>query len=137
MKRKLIYYNPRLKILARKLRNDSTKSEIILWQYLKGKKMRGFDFHRQKPIDNYIVDFFCFKLMLAIELDGITHSYEEQIIKDEIKVERLRQIGIYVLRFHDEEIYNDIDDVLNTIECYIDKYIKTHPRQFKTHHTPS
>ena len=133
MKRKLIYYNPRLKTFARNLRNHGTKSEIILWKYLKGKKMRGFDFHRQKPIDNYIVDFFCFKLMLAIELDGITHSFEKQIIKDRIKEKRLNQIGISVIRFDDEEVYGHVDYVLTTIEGYIDEYIKSHPHQFTTH----
>ncbi len=52
-----IKYNPKLKELARQLRNNSTKAEIKLWKYLKGKQMLGYDFHRQKPIDNYIVDF--------------------------------------------------------------------------------
>jgi very-short-patch-repair endonuclease len=67
-RRKIIPYNPKLKEYARQLRNNSTRSEIILWKYLKGKQMLGYDFHRQKPIDNYIVDFFCSELMLAIEL---------------------------------------------------------------------
>ena len=74
---KYIYYNPKLKLLARQLRNNSTKSEITLWQYLKGKNMCGCDFIRQKPIDNYIVDFFCYELRLAIELDGFSHQLDE------------------------------------------------------------
>ncbi len=56
-----------IKTIARNLRNNSTMSEIILWSKLKGKQMMGFDFHRQKPLDNFIVDFFCNELMLAIE----------------------------------------------------------------------
>ena len=128
MNKKRIFYNPKLKLLARKLRNDSTKSEIILWEFLRGKQMRGYDFHRQKPIDNYIVDFFCYKLMLAIELDGILHGYEEQYLKDGKKDQRLNQLRISVLRFDDEEVYYQMDNVLNTIECYIDEYEKTHPR---------
>lgn len=67
-RRKIIPYNPALKEKARELRNNSTKTEILLWLNLKGKQMRGYDFHRQKPIDNYIVDFFCNELMLAIEI---------------------------------------------------------------------
>jgi very-short-patch-repair endonuclease len=51
-------YNPNLKEKARRLRNNSTKAEIRLWIYLKGRQMMGYDFHRQKPIDNFIVDFF-------------------------------------------------------------------------------
>ncbi len=59
MKRR-IYYNPKLTALARELRNNSTLSEILLWDELKTGRMLGFDFHRQKPIDNFIVDFFCY-----------------------------------------------------------------------------
>jgi len=54
-----IYYNPKIKPLARKLRNNSTMSEILLWEELKGLKMKGYQFLRQKPIGEYIVDFFC------------------------------------------------------------------------------
>jgi len=55
-RRTILPYNPKLKEYARKLRNNSTKSEVLLWNYLKRKQMKGFDFHRQKPIGNYIVD---------------------------------------------------------------------------------
>ena len=58
MRRKIIPYNPKLKEYARNLRNKSTKSEVLLWEYLKNKRMNGYDFHRQKPIGNYILDFF-------------------------------------------------------------------------------
>jgi len=114
-----IYYQKYLKQYARKLRNNSTKSEIKLWGFLKGKQMMGYDFHRQKPIDNYIVDFFCNKLELAIELDGYTHQLEEVIIKDIIKENKLSELGINLLRFDDDEVFNDIDNVLREIEMYI------------------
>ncbi|MBN2520377.1 MAG: DUF559 domain-containing protein [Bacteroidales bacterium] len=127
MKRKIIPYNPKLKNLARKLRNNSTKSEIILWKHLKGKQMHGYDFHRQKPIDNYIADFFCHELMLVIELDGYTHQFDEVIKKDKIKSSRLKELGIKVLRFPDGEVYNNIDNVLKTIEKYIMKLEKHTP----------
>ncbi len=81
-KRKIIPYNPNLKELARKLRNNSTKAEIILWLKLKGKQMYGYDFHRQKPLDNYIADFFCHELMLAIEVDGYSHELLDVYYKD-------------------------------------------------------
>ncbi|MBN2165152.1 MAG: DUF559 domain-containing protein [Marinilabiliaceae bacterium] len=99
---KIIPYNPKLKELARKLRNNSTKSEIILWGYLKGKQMYGYDFHRQKPIKDYIVDFFCKDLMLAIELDGYSHTLDEVFEKDEVKDQNLNELGITVLRFNDQ-----------------------------------
>ena len=71
-----ICYNPKLKNLARTLRNNSTLSEVLLWNHLKGKQMKGYDFHRQKPLDNYIVDFFCPKLRLIIEIDGESHLFK-------------------------------------------------------------
>lgn len=72
-RRKIIPYNPKLKEFARKLRNESTFTEIMVWNYLKKKQMRGYDFDRQRPIDNYIVDFYCKNLQLAIEIDGESH----------------------------------------------------------------
>jgi len=127
-RRKIIPYKPKLKVLARNLRNDSTKSEIYLWKHLKGKQMMGYDFHRQKPLDNYIVDFFCHELMLAVELDGYTHQMEEVMEKDEKKEKRLNELGVNVLRFQDEEVYNDVENVVREIEAYIVEYERTHPR---------
>lgn len=122
-----IHYNPILKEFARKLRNNSTKAEIRLWQHLKRDQLRGYDFHRQKPIDSFIVDFFCNKLKLAIEVDGFSHQLEEVIIKDEIKEKRLNELCIHVLRFSDEEVMNDIENVLRVIEGYIDEFESLHP----------
>jgi very-short-patch-repair endonuclease len=128
-RRKIIPYNPKLKQLARNLRNKSAKSEIYLWGHLKGKQMMGYDFHRQKPLDNYIADFFCHELMLAIEIDGYTHLMEDVQDKDEKKEKRLNELGIHVLRFPDSDVFNDIDNVLREIENYVVEYEKTHPRQ--------
>jgi len=99
---KILYYNPKLKEYARKLKNNSTKSEIKLWKYLKGKQMMGYDFHRQKPIDNFILDFFCHELMLGIEIDGYTHQFEEVFIRDLKKDKKMAETGIKILRFSDE-----------------------------------
>ncbi|MDZ7719597.1 MAG: DUF559 domain-containing protein [Balneolaceae bacterium] len=121
MKRPIIPYNPRLKELARRLRNNSTKSEKILWQYLKGKQILGFDFHRQKPIDQFIVDFYCSELFLAIELDGYSHEHFEIAQKDKRKKKRLNELGVYLIRFWDEEIFNDLDNVLRVIEITVEK----------------
>jgi very-short-patch-repair endonuclease len=127
-RRKIIPYNPKLKEYARQLRNNSTKSEIYLWKYLKGKQMMGYDFHRQKPLDNYIVDFYCYELMVAIEIDGYTHLLEEVQVKDKKKEKRLNELGITVLRFQDDLVFNDIENVLRKIEVYISEFEKTHPR---------
>ena len=121
-----IHYNPKLKLLARQLRNNSTKAEIRLWGYLKGKQMCGYDFHRQKPIDNYIADFFCNKLMLVIETDGFSHQFEEVYDKDIRKEKHLNELGITVLRFEDNEVMKEIENVLRTIEYYIDVFEERH-----------
>ncbi len=127
MKRKIIPYNPSLKILAREHRNNSTKSEIILWLKLKGKQMYGYDFHRQKPIDNYILDFFCHELMLGIEVDGYSHEFLEVYNKDTIKEKRMNELGVSVLRFSDFEVLKDMENVLRAIEFYIIEFEKHTP----------
>ena len=127
MKREIIPYNPQLKELAKELRNNSTKAEIILWLKLKGKQMHGYDFHRQKPIDNYILDFFCYELMLGIEVDGYSHEFLEVYNKDVVKEKKMNEFGIYVLRFSDNEVLKDMENVLRAIEFYILEYEKHTP----------
>ncbi len=118
----IIKYNPKLKELARQLRRNATKSEVLLWQKLKRDQMHGYDFHRQKPIDDYIVDFFCNKLRLAIELDGYSHQLDEVWEKDIKKTIRLNELGIYVLRFSDQQVLKDMENVLRIIEDYIFRF---------------
>ncbi|MBS9463839.1 endonuclease domain-containing protein [Flagellimonas sp. HMM57] len=115
----IIKYNPKLKELARQLRNNATKAEIFLWQKLKRNQMYGYDFHRQKPIDQYIVDFFCNKLRLAIELDGYSHQITEVWEKDVKKTKCLNELGINILRFSDYQVMNEMENVLRAIEDYI------------------
>ena len=76
--------------------------------------MRGYDFHRQKPIDNYIVDFFCSELMLAIEIDGESHFGKE--VYDKKRQRKLESFGVRFLRFDDNEVYYNCEKVLKTIE---------------------
>ena len=125
-RRKIIPYNPKLKEYARKLRNNSTYTEVQLWNYLKGKQLHGYDFDRQKPINNFIVDFYCKDLMLAIEVDGESH-YENRK-KDKRKDKRLNELGVTVLRFDDMEIVYELDKVIERIEKWIDENANpTHP----------
>ncbi len=118
-RKKVIPYSPKLKELARQLRNNSTKAEIILWQKLKRKQMYGHDFHRQKPIDQYILDFFCYELMLGIEVDGYSHQIVEVFNKDVKKEKIMNKFGIYILRFSEHQVLKDMDNVLRAIEEYI------------------
>lgn len=83
--RRIIWYHPNLKEQARDLRNNSTEAESILWKRLKGKQIKGYDFHRQKPLLYYIVDFYCHELNLIIELDGKIHLNEDNKIRDLVR----------------------------------------------------
>jgi very-short-patch-repair endonuclease len=118
-RRKIIPYNPKLKEYAKKLRKDSTFTEIMVWNNLKGKQVRGFDFDRQRPIDNYIVDFYCKDLNLAIEIDGESHYGNEK--RDEEKDKRLNELGVSVLRFDDMQVRHQLDKVIKEIEEWVDE----------------
>jgi len=103
------------------LRSNSTLSEIIFWNNIKGKSY-GYEFHRQVPIDNYIVDFFCHELNLAIEIDGNTHDYNFD--NDEKRQLVLESLGIIVLRFSDIEVKKSINEVLRILESRISEIEK-------------
>lgn len=124
-RRKILSYNPALKEKARKLRNNSTRTEILLWSFLRGKQIKCYDFHRQKPINEYIVDFFCPELMLAIEIDGVSHIGNEE--KDKQRQLKLEKLGIRFLRFKDDDVFYNCDFVIKEIERWIDNNKFTHP----------
>lgn len=124
MKRKIIPYNPKLKEVARILRNNSTLGEVLLWKQLRNKQMLSFDFHRQKPLDQFVVDFYCNELFLAIEIDGGSHTAEEAIEKDKARQERLETFGVIFLRFTETEVRNSMRTVLAVIEDWITTHSK-------------
>jgi very-short-patch-repair endonuclease len=111
------HYNKKLKPLAHANRYQMTKAEACLWKYvLSAKKMFGYSFNRQRPIDNFIVDFYCKPLQLAIEVDGISHTFDDVVEKDMLKQQHLEKLGISILRFSDEAVLNDIENVRMKIE---------------------
>jgi very-short-patch-repair endonuclease len=120
MRYKIIPYNPILKQRANKLRKNSTLTEIMMWDELKKKRLRGYDFDRQKPIDNYIVDFYCKELMLAIEIDGESHYGKEG--KDENRDRRLNALGVTVLRYDDMEVRYTLDKIMKQLEAWVDEH---------------
>lgn len=81
--------------------------------------MLGFQFLRQRPVENYIADFLCKELHLIIEVDGITHHNEKQWEKDIIRQEKLQELGFTVLRFSDNEVMHDLRNVESSIEGWI------------------
>ena len=117
------FYNKKLKPFAREHRNHSTKAEVRLWcELFRNKQMMGYQFLRQRSIDNYIVDFFCKELKLVIETDGISHTWEGAEEKDEKKTKDLEALGYKVLRFDDDDVMKNIDFVKTTIEEWIKEY---------------
>lgn len=90
-----------------------------LWKELKGNKL-GYDFHRQKPIDEYIVDFYCSKLCLAIEIDGNSHDDKENY--DKKRQKRLEDLGVTVLRYRDFEVIKDVNLVIEKILLWIKEH---------------
>jgi very-short-patch-repair endonuclease len=99
-----------------------TISEVLLWNELKQKKMLGFDFDRQRPIDAYIVDFYCKELQLAIEIDGESHVGIEAFRNDFIRQTRLESLGVRFLRFDDMEVKCCMDEVIERIQEWIEAH---------------
>ena len=113
---KIIPYRPHLKVLARELRKNMTRGEATLWRYLKGKKLLGYNnFDRQRPIDDFIVDFYCKDLMLAIEIDGASHDDEDVQIKDEIRQRTIESFGVKFLRFSEADTCKHPEVVVEAI----------------------
>jgi very-short-patch-repair endonuclease len=119
MKREIIPYNPKLKYTARMLRKNMTLSEILLWQEIKGRQVLGHDFDRQRPIDNYIVDFYCKDLQLAIEIDGASHDSEGAYERDVKRQKKLESLGVHFLRIDDDLVKQDINIVIELIKEWI------------------
>ena len=117
---KIIPYDPRLRSLARQLRKQGPLAEILLWKRIRNRQICGYQFHRQVPIDRYIVDFYCHELMLAIEIDGSSHFYKEE--SDQRRQKRLEKLGVHFLRFTEMDVRKDIESVLRAIEAWIGNF---------------
>jgi very-short-patch-repair endonuclease len=98
---------------ARRLGNQSTDAERALWTQLRAHRFDGYKFRRQQVIGSYIVDFVCFEANLIIELDGSQHM--DQVSYDNQRTEKLEQMGYRVLRFWNNEIFSELDGILETI----------------------
>ncbi len=99
----------------RDLRNNPTLAERQLWQELKGKQLEGFKFRRQHGIGRYIVDFFCPKLRLIIEIDGSIHQTEHAVAYDSLREKELEQAGFLILRYSNEDVFQRMDTVIGSI----------------------
>lgn len=112
-------YNKNLKHNARQLRNNMTEAEQKLWLRLRQKQILGLQFYRQKPILNFIVDFYCPAANLIIECDGSQHLNEKGLKYDLLRDQALTQLNLTVLRFNNLQILHELDAVVQTIENVI------------------
>jgi very-short-patch-repair endonuclease len=112
----MLLYNRNLKQLSRQLRENMTDAEKHLWTKVRMKQLKGYQFYRQKPIGDYIVDFFCPRAKLVIEIDGSHHLVSETIEYDRIRDDYLSSLGLRVLRFTNTEVLTNIEGVVESIE---------------------
>ncbi len=121
MKNKIIPYNPKLKEYARQLRKNGTLAEVLVWKAIKNRAL-DVQFHRQVPILDYIVDFYCHELMLAIEVDGNSHDY--RYFEDLNRQNKLEKQGVQFIRFSDSDVKNNMFSVSLSLEQKV-KNLKT------------
>jgi very-short-patch-repair endonuclease len=100
--------------LARDLRNNLTECERLLWDRLKNRKIAGYKFRCQHPIFRYVLDFYCLEKLLAIELDGDVHKKRKDY--DSYRDDFMKSMGIHTLRFTNNQIMQNTDMVVCTIE---------------------
>lgn len=119
IKNKFIPNSTDLTEKARENRKNLTAAEKKFWfELLKTDPFNKYKFDRQKPLLDYIVDFYCSKLKLAIEIDGDTHSEREHL--DEIRTERLNEYGIEVIRYYNEDVLQNIEGVYEDLRNKLD-----------------
>jgi very-short-patch-repair endonuclease len=111
----MLSYKAKLKRPSRKLRSDMTDAEIYLWSKLKNKQLDGYQFYRQKPIGNYIVDFYCPTTKLVIEVDGGQHFDDDGITRDNERDGYINSLGLKVLRFTNIEVLKNMQGVIDSI----------------------
>jgi len=120
MNDKFLYNNKVLRERRRDLRNNATEAEQILWQHLKNSKLDGCKFVRQYSIGPYILDFYCPKLRLGIELDGSYHNAQNTVLYDKDRTEYLKTVNIKTIRFWNDAIIKSTNEVLKIIRKHLE-----------------
>ena len=113
-----IPYRRDLRQKSRALRKSGTLGEVLLWGAVRARRL-GYQFRRQVPLGNYIVDFLCHERSLVVEIDGGTHDHEDQVRYDERRKAWLEEIGLRVLRFSELEVRKNIDGVVETLRDWL------------------
>jgi len=117
----MLKYGEKLKKPSQQLRSRMTDAEKVIWFKTRRKQIKNLQFYRQKPIGSYIVDFFCPKAKLVIEIDGGQHYEAKGERQDKIRDEYLKKLGLKILRFQNTDVLKDIDGVVKVICDAIEK----------------
>ena len=107
----------KLKPIAHEMRVEPTQAEKSLWKYLRKHQLHGLSFRRQHCLGQFIVDFYCSKAKLVIEIDGLIHQYQGE--EDSVRQEYLENLDLKVLRFSNDMVLNDVDEVIRQIQSYL------------------
>lgn len=118
-----LFTSSRYTSLRRKLRRQSTRAEVVLWNYLQNRRLMGLKFRRQHSIGRYVTDFFCAEKMLVVEVDGDTHLDPEQLQYDRERQAWIESHGIHVVRFTDGQVFEEINQVLDELR----RLLSSHP----------
>src|SRR5262245_28186750 len=111
----MLRYNPSLRSTSRSFHSNLTDAERRLWSRLRRKQILGLQFYRQKPLGNYIVDFYAPAADLVVEVDGAQHTESPQAERDRERTAYLEQVGLRVLRYNDRQILLELDSVVEEI----------------------
>jgi len=111
----MLPYNKDLKEHSRDLRRNMTEAEKLIWSRIRKKQVKDYQFYRQRIIGNYIVDFYCPKAGLIVELDGGQHYHPEDLKKDTLRDDYMESLGLKILRFSNNEIFGNLDAVMEKI----------------------
>lgn len=120
-KNNCVRYRNSLTFMSQKNRTKPTNAEKIMWDKILSRDKTGYRFLRQKPINRFIIDFYCPKLLLAIEIDGGSHIQKKGT--DEMRDNFLKQVGITTIRFTNDEVVNDIENVKIKINEFIPRLV--------------
>ena len=123
----MLPHNTELKQVSQKLRREMTDAERRLWSRLRGKQLLGVQFYRQKPIGNYIVDFYCPTAGVVVEVDGGQHFEPDNIRKDTKRTADLHALKLTVLRFDNRQVLTQLEDVVAEVYRVIAEKIPPSP----------
>jgi very-short-patch-repair endonuclease len=111
----MLFYNIKLRKYSQELRKNMTDAERLLWSRLRRKQLNNFQFYRQRIIGDYIVDFYCPKSKLIVEVDGGQHYQDEQNRRDKVRDDYMKNLGMKILRVSDREVLQNLHGVVERI----------------------